>query len=135
MPQNGIRRIQRFTFVVLWKMNSSMVSVVLRCTFYDNVQLKAHLLIDVHGIWIFSCTYTILVKKYIKICTTSNNYICKKIRTIVLQTFWTVIYSMVTTSVSVKLKAPYGIYNIVIACPLSWPFLAGILREVNFKIP
>ena len=42
-----------------------MVSVVLKCTFYDNVQLKAHLLIDVHGISIFSCTYTILVKRLI----------------------------------------------------------------------
>ena len=37
------------TIVVLRKMNSSVVSVVLKCTFYDNVQLKAHLT-DVQGI-------------------------------------------------------------------------------------
>lgn len=33
-----------------------------------------------------------------------------------------------------KIKAPYGMYNIVIACPLYWPFLAGAFEgTLKFK--
>lgn len=108
-------------------MNSSVVSVVLKCTFYDNVQLKAHLT-DVQGIWIVPCTDKILFKRLISrngtlkhvrlfLSAKDKNYCCTK--------FLDGDISNDDNVCLLKIKAPYGVYNIVIACPLYWPFLAG----------